>query len=226
MQQTVLVVDDEQDLLDLVAHHLRGAGLEVITAAKGLDGVKLAASRKPQLILLDIMLPDLQGTEVLRRLRQDPLTSAIPVVFLTARGDEVDRVVGFELGADDYVVKPFSPRELTLRIQALLRRAAVPDTEEPVLHRAGLRLDRSRHEARSGTSLLDLTPTEFRLLAYLMARPGRVLTREQILDNVWGAEVYVTDRTVDTHVKRLRTKMGSAADLVETVRGVGYRFQG
>jgi two-component system phosphate regulon response regulator PhoB len=172
------------------------------------------------------MLPDLPGTEVLRRLRQDAHTSAIPVVFLTARGDEVDRVVGFELGADDYVVKPFSPRELTLRVQALLRRSAVPEAEEPVLARAGVRLDRSRHEARLGNALIDLTPTEFRLLAYLMARPGRVLTREQILDNVWGSDVYVTDRTVDTHIKRLRTKMGKAADLVETVRGVGYRFQG
>jgi DNA-binding response OmpR family regulator len=226
MQQTVLVVDDEEDLLELVAHHLAGAGLEVITATRGLDGVRLAATRRPQLILLDIMLPDLAGTEVLRRLRLDPLTSAIPVVFLTARGDEVDRVVGFELGADDYVVKPFSPRELTLRVQALLRRAAVSDSEEPLLLRAGLRLDRARHEARAGDRLLDLTPTEFRLLAYLMARPGRVLTRERILDNVWGSDVYVTDRTVDTHIKRLRTKMGEAADLVETVRGVGYRFQG
>ncbi len=227
MANTVLVVDDERDLLDLVAHHLKGAGFEVVTATRGSDGVRLAGETLPDAILLDIMLPDVQGTDVLKRLRRDPATAGIPVIFLTAKGDEVDRVVGFELGADDYVVKPFSPRELVLRVRALLRRSG-PGGEEPekVLARGGLRVDPNRHEAAVGDRVLDLTPTEFRLLSYLMERPGRVLSREQLLDNVWGSDVYVTDRTVDTHVKRLRSKLDDLADLVETVRGVGYRFRG
>ncbi len=226
MADTVLVVDDEGDLVDLVAHHLRGAGFGVWVTGRGSEAVRLAVERQPDAVLLDVMLPDLQGTEVLRRLRADPATAGIPVIFLTARGEEVDRVVGFELGADDYVVKPFSPRELVLRVRALLRRSGSVD-ERParVLERDGIRLDPNRHLAEADGSVLDLTPTEFRLLAFLMERPGRVLSRAQLLDNVWGSDVYVTDRTVDTHVKRLRSKLGGTADRVETVRGVGYRFK-
>jgi two-component system phosphate regulon response regulator PhoB len=226
MPQTVLVIDDERDLLDLIAHHLKAAGFDVLTAARGSEGARLAAEKHPDLILLDIMLPDVQGTDVLRKLRQDAATASIPVIFLTARGEEVDRVVGFELGADDYVVKPFSPRELTLRVKALLRRAT-PD--EPgagkIVQRGGIRLDRGRHEVTVDGETLDLTPTEFNLLAFFMDRPGRVLNREALLDNVWGSDVFVTDRTVDTHVKRLRSKLGAGADAIETVRGVGYRFR-
>jgi two-component system phosphate regulon response regulator PhoB len=226
MPQTVLVVDDERDLLDLIAHHLKAAGFQVLTATRGAEGARLAAEKQPDLILLDIMLPDVQGTDVLRGLRREPATATIPVIFLTAKGEEVDRVVGFELGAEDYVVKPFSPRELTLRVKALLRRAGAGDlAEEKLLHSAGIRVDRARHEVMVEGRLLEITPTEFKLLAYLMERPGRVLSREQLLDSVWGSDVFVTDRTVDTHVKRLRSKLGPAAESIETVRGVGYRFR-
>ncbi len=226
MPQTVLVIDDERDLFDLIAHHLKAAGFDVLSATRGAEGARLAAEKHPDLILLDIMLPDVQGTDVLRKLRQDAATASIPVIFLTARGEEVDRVVGFELGAEDYVVKPFSPRELTLRVKALMRRA-VPDEagETKIVQRGGIRLDRDRHEVTVDGQALDLTPTEFDLLGYFMDRPGRVLNREALLDNVWGAGVFVTDRTVDTHVKRLRSKLGAGADSIETVRGVGYRFR-
>ena len=227
MNSTVLVVDDERDLLDLVAHHLRGAGLDPVTTTRGADALRLAQEHQPAAILLDIMLPDLQGTEVLKRLRTDEATAGIPVIFLTARGEEVDRVVGFELGADDYVVKPFSPRELVLRVKALLRRSATgEEAAGDVLTRGAITLDPHRHRVDVGEETIDLTPTEFRLLQFLMERPGRVLTRDQLLNSVWGSEVFVTDRTVDTHVKRLRSKLGSGADLIETVRGVGYRFSG
>ncbi len=225
MSHTVLVVDDERDLLDLVAHHLRGAGLEAVTTTLGADAVRLAQEHRPGAILLDIMLPDLQGTEVLKRLRAQEATAGIPVIFLTARGEEVDRVVGFELGADDYVVKPFSPRELVLRVKALLRRSSGADESAgDVLTRGSITLDTARHRVEIAGREVELTPTEFRLLQYFMERPGRVLSRDQLLNSVWGSEVFVTDRTVDTHVKRLRSKLGSDADLIETVRGVGYRF--
>jgi two-component system phosphate regulon response regulator PhoB len=227
MATTVLVVDDERDLVDLLAHHLKGAGFDVVTATCGREALEIAVRTPPDLILLDIMLPDVQGTDVMKHLRKEPATASVPVIFLTARGEEVDRVVGFELGADDYVVKPFSARELVLRVQALLRRSAGEDGESgKVVERGRVRIDPARHEARIGGHGVDLTPTEFRLLRYLMERPGRVLSRDRLLHHVWGADVYVTDRTVDTHVKRLRSKMGDAADLVETVRGVGYRFRG
>ena len=226
MTKTILVVDDEPDLLDLVAHHLQAAGVEVMKASRGTEGLEAAARRRPDAVVLDVMLPDILGTEVFKRLRRLPATEDVPVIFLTARGDEVDRVVGFELGADDYVVKPFSPRELVLRIQALLRRSdAGAQDASPVLERRGIRLDRQRHEAAFGAKGLDLTPIEFKLLAYLMERPGRVLSRDRLLENVWGADVFVTERTVDTHIKRLRSKLGRAADYVETIRGVGYRFR-
>jgi two-component system phosphate regulon response regulator PhoB len=226
MKPSVLIVDDEQDLLDLLAHHLAGAGFQVLLAARGAEGIALAGRQRPDAIVLDVMLPDLLGTEVLKRLRRDPATSAIPVLLLTARGEETDRVVGFELGADDYVVKPFSPRELVLRIRSLLRRAAPVDEEAAVvLVRGGIRIDPQRHEAAVDEQPIDLTPLEFRLLSYLMSRPGRVLNREQLLERVWGEGVFVTERTVDTHVKRLRAKLRGRAERIETVRGVGYRFR-
>ena len=227
MPDTILVVDDEIDLLDLVAHHLKQAGFTVVTASRGEEALDLARRSRPDAILLDIMLPDIQGTEILKRLRNDAATGGIPVIFLSARGEEVDRVVGFELGADDYVVKPFSPRELILRLRALLRRSGKSDAAgDSLLEAHGIRLDRGRHLVQVGGESLDLTATEFRLLTYLMARPGLVLTRWQILENVWGTDISVTDRTVDTHVKRLRSKLKSAARSIETVRGVGYRFRG
>jgi len=225
---TILVVDDEKDLLDLVTHHLKAAGFSVVSAATGVDGLQRALAQPPDLVILDVMLPDLQGTEILKRLRANPGTVRVPVILLTARGEETDRVVGFELGADDYVVKPFSPRELVLRARALIRRTettAPEGSEGKVLERGGIRLDPERHEVRIEDSPVDLTALEFRLLAFLMERPGRVLSRERLLEGVWCQDVYVTDRTVDTHIKRLRSKLGPGADQVETIRGVGYRFR-
>ncbi len=225
MAQSILVVDDESDLRELIAHHLKSAGYSVREARSGAGGLDSILSEPPDAVILDVMLPDLSGTEVLKRLRSVPETAKLPVILLTARGEEIDRVLGFELGADDYVVKPFSPRELVLRVRALFRRA--PDSGgEPVLAAGGLRIDTERHEARFGADTLPLTPLEFRLLHYLMQRPGRVISRAQLLDNVWDPGVFVTDRSVDTHVKRLRSKLGEAAELLETVRGVGYRFRG
>ncbi|HWN82252.1 MAG TPA: winged helix-turn-helix domain-containing protein, partial [Candidatus Udaeobacter sp.] len=175
------------------------------------------------LIILDLMLPDMDGTEVLRVLKADDRTRQIPVIFLSARTEEVDRVVGFELGAEDYVGKPFSPRELMLRVRALLRRRG--DGEETgALRAGGLAVDLTSHRVEVDGEAVELTATEFRLLAHLMRKPGRVLERDRLLDAVWGQEVYVTPRTVDTHVQRLRQKLGSAGRLIETVRGVGYRF--
>jgi two-component system phosphate regulon response regulator PhoB len=225
MKKRVLVVDDEPDLLDLVAHHFRASGYAVDTAKSGSEGLHLASRNRPNVVILDLMLPDIQGTEILRRIRTDPETAGIPVVLLTARGEEVDRVVGFELGADDYVVKPFSPRELVLRVGALLRRAGEPadGAAVPVLEHAGIRLDAGRHEVSVDGRRIDLTPLEFKLLAYFLERPGRVLSRNDLLENVWGDAVYVTDRTVDTHIKRLRSKLDTG--LIETVRGVGYRLR-
>jgi two-component system phosphate regulon response regulator PhoB len=226
MKKTILVVDDEPDLLDLVAYHLEAAGFEVVKATGGAAGLEAAERTRPDAVLLDIMLPDLLGTEVFKRLRRNPATASVPVVFLTARGEEVDRVVGFELGADDYVVKPFSPRELVLRVQALLRRSeGTAEPASPVLERGGIRLDATRHEVAARGQTLELTPIEFKLLAHLMGRPGRVLSRDQLLEDVWGADVFVTERTVDTHIKRLRSKLGRASDRIETIRGVGYRFR-
>lgn len=217
-------MDDEADIRELAAHHLVAAGYEVLEAATGMEGWDQATRHGPDLILLDVMLPDVSGTEILKRLRREAVTASIPVLLLTARGEEMDRVVGFELGADDYVVKPFSPRELVLRVQAILRRRESA-TVAVVLDRGGVRLDRQRHEVLVESRPVDLTPLEFRLLDTLMERPGKVFTRQELLDRVWGEEVLVNDRTVDAHIKRLRTKLETAASRVETIRGVGYRFR-
>jgi two-component system phosphate regulon response regulator PhoB len=219
----VLVIDDEPDIVELVSHHLRGSGLEPVGAHTGGEGLRRARELVPDLIILDLMLPDIEGTEVLRALRTDERTRAIPVIFLSARSGEVDRVVGFELGGDDYVTKPFSPRELVLRVRAVLRRRGEPE-DSGVLRVGALVLDSARHRAEMNGAPVELTATEFRLLAYLMRRAGRVLGRDQLLDAVWGDEVYVTPRTVDTHIQRLRQKLGPAGQQIETVRGVGYRF--
>jgi two-component system phosphate regulon response regulator PhoB len=219
----ILIIDDEPDIVDLVSHHLRGAGLDPVAALTGQDGLRRARER-PDLIILDLMLPDIEGTEVLRALKADERTRAIPVLFLSARSGEVDRVVGFELGGEDYVGKPFSPRELVLRVRALLRRRVEGDGEVP-LRVGNLVLDPAAHRVEVDGTVVELTATEFRLLYYLMRRAGRVLERDHLLDAVWGHDVHVTPRTVDTHVQRLRQKLGPAGDLVETVRGVGYRFR-
>jgi two-component system phosphate regulon response regulator PhoB len=221
----VLIIDDEPDIVDLVSHHLRTHGYEPTGAATGADGLERAREH-PDLIILDLMLPDMDGTEVLRALKADERTRSIPVIFLSARSDEVDRVVGFELGGEDYVPKPFSPRELALRVRAVLRRRQDAEEEVAAIRRGAIMIDTAGHRAEVDGIPIELTATEFKLLHYLLRRPGRVLERDQLLDAVWGQDVYVTPRTVDTHVQRLRHKLGVHGKLIETVRGVGYRFAG
>jgi two-component system phosphate regulon response regulator PhoB len=225
MSERILVVDDERDLLDLVVYHLTHAGHKVVTAMSGEQALERVRERTPDLVILDILLPDIGGLEVCRILKGEERTKNVPVIFLTAKGEEIDRVVGFELGADDYVAKPFSPRELVLRVRALLKRRRGDDDIRPPLSAGDLRLDRDRHEVTIGKKPIELTATEFKLLAHLMENTGRALTRDSLLDSVWGTEAFVTDRTIDTHVKRLRAKLGKTGDKVETVRGVGYRFR-
>ena len=224
MTDRVLVVDDEPDLLELVRFHLAQAGFEVETARDGRQGLESIRRRRPDLVVLDWMLPDLSGTEVCRQVRSDPQLRDLPILLLTAKAEEVDRVVGFELGADDYVTKPFSPRELALRVQAILRRSRSEQAPTEVLERGSIALDTQRHRCSVDQVEVPLTAKEFRLLVTLMSRPGRVLSRQRLLDEVWGSDITVTERTIDTHLKRLREKLGAAGDLIETVRGVGYRF--
>ncbi|HEY3357815.1 MAG TPA: response regulator [Polyangia bacterium] len=221
----ILLIEDERDLQQVVAYNLRQAGHEVLATAGGHEGLRFAREHHPDLVLLDLMLPDLPGTEVCKSLKADPGLKAIPVLMLTAKGEEIDRVVGFELGAEDYVVKPFSVRELVLRIGAILRRSA--GRAEPTAPRVVfgcLEVDRDAHRVWVEGTEIDLTALEFNLLVTLHDRRNRVQTRAMLLDQVWGISADVTTRTVDTHVKRLREKLGAAAAYVETVRGVGYRF--
>ncbi len=219
----ILVVEDEQDLQQVLAYNLKAAGHEVLLAGRGDDGLSLARRKRPDLVLLDLMLPDMSGKEVCKTLKHDAATSRLPVVMLTARGEEIDRVLGFELGADDYVVKPFSVRELLLRIEAVLRRGKAP---EPVAATTFglLRIDRDAHRVWVEEEEVQLTALELKLLVALFDAKNRVLSRTVLLDGVWGIEADITTRTVDTHIKRLRQKLGKAGDYVETIRGVGYRF--
>ncbi|MDI3282345.1 response regulator [Polyangium sp. 15x6] len=222
----ILVVEDEPALLKVLDYNFRQAGHEVLLAARGEEGIRLARERRPDVILLDMMLPDVMGTEVCRSLQQSEETRETPVVIVSARGDEVDRVVGFELGAVDYVVKPFSVRELLLRVQAILRRVKARTTERRVLQFGRLRIDDEAHRVWVDGVEIELTLLEFKLLLALYENRERVQTRGALLEGVWGMEVDITTRTVDTHVKRLRDKLGPAGDYVQTVRGIGYRFGG
>ena len=224
MPQTILVVDDERDILELLRFNLTQAGFRVLAAAEGRQALDIARRSAPDLIILDLMLPVMPGTEVARALRKDEKTRRIPILMLTARGEEVDRVVGFELGADDYVVKPFSPRELILRIQAILRRETSEEGDRP-LSFPPLSIDLAAHSVSLGGREVDLTGTEFKLLHRLARRPGRAFSREQLLSEVWGYTEDVESRTLDTHVKRLRSKLGRIGEWIQTVRGVGYRFR-
>jgi two-component system phosphate regulon response regulator PhoB len=220
----ILVVDDEPDLLELVRFNLTQAGFSVETAGSGAEALERLRLSPPHLLILDLMLPDLSGTEICRRLRRDKELADLPIIMLTAKSEEIDRVVGLELGADDYVTKPFSPRELALRVKAVLRRRKAEPSENALLEREPLRVDPESHRCFVGGAEVSLTAKEFKLLEVLMRRPGRVLTRERLLDEVWGSDITVTARTIDTHLKRLRDKLGEAGGLIETVRGVGYRF--
>ncbi len=221
----ILVIEDEQDLVQVLEYNLRQAGHEVFSARRGEDGLRLAREHRPDLVLLDLMLPDLPGTEICKQLKDSAATRAVPVVMVTARGEEIDRVVGFELGVDDYVVKPFSVRELLLRVQAILRRGKGDEPDEASIIQFGcLKIDRGAHRVWVDEAEIDLTALEFKLLVKLYERRNRVQTRSALLDDVWGIQADITTRTVDTHVKRLREKLEAARDYVETVRGVGYRF--
>jgi two-component system phosphate regulon response regulator PhoB len=221
----ILVIDDEHDLQSVLAYNLKNAGHDVDSVVRGHDGIELIKKRQPQLIILDLMLPDMAGTDVCRALKRNPDTHGIPILMLTAKGEEVDRIVGFELGADDYVVKPFSIRELLLRINAILRRASGEQPDKARIVEFGrLRIDRDAHRAWVEGDEVELTALEFKLLLCLWDRGNRVQSRGTLLNDVWGIEADVTTRTVDTHVKRLREKLGAAGNYIETVRGVGYRF--
>ncbi len=227
MSATVLVVDDERDMLDSLAFRLEREGYRVLTAISAGEALAVASRSPPDLVVLDWMLPDQPGTEVCRALRADEATRRVPVIILSARGDEIDRVVAFELGADDYVTKPFSVRELLLRIRALLRRRMGEIAPPPAGREAQfahLRVDHDAHQVWVDEARVDLTALEFRLLSTLIERRGRVQTREVLLADVWSADAELTTRTVDTHVQRLRKKLGPAALHIQTLRGVGYRF--
>lgn len=224
MSETVLIVDDEPDVVDLLVYHLKKAGYRTITAGNGSSALQKARAELPVLVVLDLMLPELDGNEVCKQLKADPKTHSIPILMLTARAEETDRIVGLELGADDYVVKPFSPREVVLRVKTILRRTKGDARPSEVLKVAELVVDRARHEVTVKGQVVALTATEFRLLATLMERRGRVQSRDQLLSDVWGYEGDIDTRTVDTHMRRLREKLGKYADRIETIRGVGYRF--
>jgi two-component system, OmpR family, phosphate regulon response regulator PhoB len=226
MPGLILIVDDEQDLVSTLEYNLQREGYQTRAALSGREALEaLEIEPPPDLILLDLMLPDTSGTELCRRLREMERAREIPVIMLTAKGEEIDRVVGFEVGADDYVAKPFSVRELLLRVRAILRRAQRSESEPEVVRFGVLRVDREGHRAWVSDEEVTLTALEFRLLSAFLSRRGRVQTRDALLSDVWGIDADVTTRTVDTHVKRLREKLGEAGNYVETLRGVGYRFR-
>jgi two-component system phosphate regulon response regulator PhoB len=224
MQHKILVVEDEADVLDLLLINLRAAGFAVVSVEDGAQALAKVRSESPSLIILDLMLPKMSGLEICKVLKSEAATRNIPVIMLTAKAEEVDKIVGLELGADDYVTKPFSPRELILRVNRSLRRGK---SDAPAVERLSigeLVLDHARHEVTVKKAPVELTATEFKLLALLMDRRGRVQGRDRLLNDVWGYESVIDTRTVDTHVRRLREKLGPLASYIETVRGVGYRI--
>lgn len=220
----ILVVDDEPDAVELVAFNLRAAGYEVATASDGAEALRKAREQLPDLMVLDLMLPEVDGLEVCKILRRDPATMTIPIVMLTAKAAEIDRVLGLELGADDYVAKPFSPRELVLRVKNLLHRGKEGEDKKDRIQMGDLLIDVPRHLVSVQGRVIELTATEFKLLTVLAQRRGRVQSREQLLHDVWNYERVIDTRTVDTHMRRLREKLGRASRYLDTVRGVGYRF--
>lgn len=221
----ILLIEDEQDVIDLLTLNLRKAGgFAISTATDGAAGLRKAREESPALIILDLMLPKMPGLEVCKILKTDSATRHIPIIMLTAKAEEIDRIVGLEFGADDYVTKPFSPREIILRIKAIIRRGTGEAAEEKLTSGA-ITVDPARHHVAVGGKPIRLTTVEYNLLKMLMQRPGRVQSRDRLLNEVWGYESVIDTRTVDTHVRRLREKLGKAASAIETVRGFGYRLR-
>lgn len=228
MTGKILIVDDELNIRELIKFNVEKAGYKVLETGDGQTAVNLAKSEKPDLVVLDLMLPGLDGLEVCRIIKNSRETAAIPIIMLTAKNEEIDKVIGLELGADDYLTKPFSPRELLARIKAVLRRSQKDSTIGGELTLGKLRLNFSRYEAYLGSAKLELTPKEYEMLKLFVTNTGKVFTREQLLEKVWGYEYFGDTRTVDVHVRHLRVKLGQdteVAEAIETVRGVGYRFK-
>ena len=227
MSARILIVEDERDIVDLLRYNLQEAGFKTDYVRNGADALHHAVSKSPDLILLDLMLPEVDGLIVCRLLKNDPRTKNIPIVMVTAKTEERDRIAGLELGVDDYITKPFSPKEVVLRVSAVLRRIQVgkqaADTQQ--IQRHGLTIDLDKHQVLTESGPIDLTATEFKLITLFARSPGRVFTRDILMDVIWGQEYYGIDRTVDTHVSRLRRKLGEFGEHIETVHGVGYRFK-
>jgi len=221
----VVIIEDEKDLAELLAFNLGKEGWQTLIALDGRSGLELVTAELPDMVILDLMLPEISGTEVCKLLRKQKSTAAIPVIMVTAKGEEIDRVVGFEVGADDYLVKPFSSRELLLRMKAILRRSAPEVTSEKSLNLGRLNIDQSRHRVTVADEEITLTSTEYKLLVILAERPGRVQSRERLLQDVWGYSSDADTRTVDTHITRLRAKLGDDGDMILTVRGFGYKLE-
>ena len=224
----VIVIEDEPDILEVIEYNLRREGYRVQTARDGEDGLRLVREKSPDLVLLDLLLPGLDGIEVCRKLKEDAVTRPIPIIMVTAKGEESDVVLGLGIGADDYVTKPFSPRELVERVRAVLRRVPRRDDHGAAgerLSHGAVAIDPGRHEVRVGGKAVTFTATEFRLLYFLASHPGRVFTRDHLLSRVIGADAVVIDRNVDVHIRAVRKKLGECRDLIETIRGVGYRFR-
>ena len=222
--RSILIVDDESAIREVIAAALEMAGYRTLEAADATEAHSLVVDQKPDLILLDWMMPNVSGVELARRLKRDPMTAEIPIIMLTAKGEEDHKVTGLEAGADDYITKPFSPRELVARLKAVLRRTTPAGIEEPI-DIQGLQLDPNSHRVTTAKGELNMGPTEFRLLQFFMSHPERAYTRSQLLDQVWGGNVYVDERTVDVHIRRLRKALGEPYQgMIQTVRGTGYRF--
>ena len=221
----ILIIDDDRSLVEVLAYNLRQIGHEVFMAYDGMDGLAQAQVRLPDIVILDLMLPVMDGLEVCRRLRSDPATQAILILMLTAKGEESDQLVGFSMGADDYVTKPYSVKVLMERIRALERRRIAEDSNRDVVSLAGITVDRRRYQVKVGERPVHLTRSEFRLLDTLIRQPGRVFQRSELIRSALGDDAIVLERTIDVHIRAVRRKLGEAADVIETVRGVGYRFR-
>ncbi|MBS4015650.1 MAG: response regulator [Candidatus Latescibacteria bacterium] len=225
MSKLIAVVDDEQDIVDLITHHLEKERFKVEPFYDGESILEYIKKTKPDLIVLDLMLPGVDGLEVIKLLKKDEQTSSIPVIMLTAKGTETDKVVGLELGADDYIVKPFSPRELVARVKTVLRRNEARQLAAKIIEIGDLKIDLSKYQVVINKKKIDLTTTEFKLLSILVSRPGWVFNRDQLLNELWDFDKVVIDRTVDVHIRNLRKKLGKFGDYIESMRGIGYKFE-